>query len=51
MFAATKMREMVAITFLMRAAASTSETSINFYQKTWHNIPEGGQLHNNNLSP
>jgi hypothetical protein len=25
---------------LMMEAASTSETSVNFYQTTWHNIPE-----------
>jgi hypothetical protein len=26
-------------------AASTSETSVNFYQTTWHNNPEGSHLH------
>jgi hypothetical protein len=25
---------------LMMVAASTPETSVNFYQTTWHNIPE-----------
>jgi hypothetical protein len=26
-------------------AASTSETSVNFYQATWRNIPEDSHLH------
>jgi hypothetical protein len=30
---------------LMVEAASTSETSVNFYQTTWHNIPEDNHLH------
>jgi hypothetical protein len=30
---------------LMMEAASTSETSVNFYQITWHNNPEGSHLH------
>jgi hypothetical protein len=30
---------------LMMVAASTSETSINFYQTTWHNNPEDSHLH------
>jgi hypothetical protein len=32
---------------LMMEAASTSETSVNFYQTTQHNIPEDGHLRNN----
>jgi hypothetical protein len=30
---------------LIMEAASTSETSVNFYQTTWHNIPEDSHLH------
>jgi hypothetical protein len=30
---------------LMMEAASTSETSINFYQTTRYNIPENSYLH------
>jgi hypothetical protein len=30
---------------VMMVAVSTSETSVNFYQTTWHNIPEDTQLH------
>jgi hypothetical protein len=30
---------------LMMEAASTSETSVNFYQTTWHNNPEDSHLH------
>jgi hypothetical protein len=29
---------------LMMEAVSTSETSVNFYETTLRNIPEGGQL-------
>jgi hypothetical protein len=29
----------------MVEAASTSETSVNFYHTTWHNIPENNHLH------
>jgi hypothetical protein len=31
---------------LVKEAASTSETSVNFYQTTRRNIPEGGHLYN-----
>jgi hypothetical protein len=30
---------------LMMEAASTSETSVNFYQTTWHYNPEDSHLH------
>jgi hypothetical protein len=30
---------------LMMAAANTSETSVNFYQTTWHNNSEDSHLH------
>jgi hypothetical protein len=30
---------------LMVAAVSTSDMSVNFYQTTWHNIPEDSHLH------
>jgi hypothetical protein len=30
---------------LMMEAASTSETSVNFYQTTWRNNPEDSHLH------
>jgi hypothetical protein len=30
---------------LMIGAASTSETSVNFYQTTWRNSPKDSQLH------
>jgi hypothetical protein len=30
---------------LMMEEASTSETSVNFYETTAHNIPEGNHLH------
>jgi hypothetical protein len=30
---------------LMMEAASTSETSVNLYQTTWRNNPEGSHLH------
>jgi hypothetical protein len=33
-----------AITLIMEAA-STSETSVNFYQTVWRNIPEDSHLH------
>jgi hypothetical protein len=38
----------------MTEAASTSETSVNFYQTTWRNIPEDSYLHTRrreNLKP
>jgi hypothetical protein len=35
-----------AIIFLMMEAASTSETSVNFYQTTRRNNPEDSHLHN-----
>jgi hypothetical protein len=35
----------VSIIALMMEAASTSETSINFYQTTWRNISEDSHLH------
>jgi hypothetical protein len=31
-------------------AVKTSETSVNFYQSTRHDIPEGGHLHINDLT-
>jgi hypothetical protein len=34
------------ITTLMMEAASTSETSVNFYQTTWRFNPEDSHLHN-----
>jgi hypothetical protein len=30
---------------LMMEAENTSETFVNFYQTTWHNIPEDSHLH------
>jgi hypothetical protein len=33
---------------LMMEAVSTSETSVNFYETTWPDIPEDSLLHNNN---
>jgi hypothetical protein len=30
---------------LMMETASTSETSVNFYQTTWRNNPEDSHLH------
>jgi hypothetical protein len=30
---------------LMMEAGGTSETSVNFYETTWCNIPEGSHLH------
>jgi hypothetical protein len=33
------------IIVLMIEAVSTSETSVNFYQTTWRNIPEDSHLH------
>jgi hypothetical protein len=33
---------------LMMEAVSTSETLVNFYQTTWHNIPEGSHFHATN---
>jgi hypothetical protein len=30
---------------LMMEAVSTSETSVNFYETAWRNIPEDGNLH------
>jgi hypothetical protein len=30
---------------MMMEAASTSETSVNFYQTTWRNNPEDSHLH------
>jgi hypothetical protein len=38
---------LVEVYCLMMKAASTSETSVNFYQITWHNNPEVSHLHNN----
>jgi hypothetical protein len=35
---------------LMMEAASTSETSVNFYQTVRHNIPEDSHLHSNESS-
>jgi hypothetical protein len=32
---------------VMAKAASTSEMSLNFYQTTWHNIPEDSHVHLN----
>jgi hypothetical protein len=32
-------------TALMMEAVSTSETSVNFYQTTWRNIPEDSHLY------
>jgi hypothetical protein len=29
----------------MKEAVNTSETSVNFYQSKWRNIPEGSDLH------
>jgi hypothetical protein len=29
----------------MMAALSTSETTVNFYDSTWQNIPEGSHRH------
>jgi hypothetical protein len=43
-----------AIIALMMEVASTSETSVNFYQTTRSNNPEGTRLHNlrfENLTP
>jgi hypothetical protein len=37
-------RVMIIITLMMEAA-STSETSVNFYQTTWCNNPEDRHLH------
>jgi hypothetical protein len=34
---------------LMMEAASTSETSVNFYQTTWRNNPEDSHLHTRRL--
>jgi hypothetical protein len=34
----------IGLNALMMKAASTSETSENFYQTTQHNIPEDGHL-------
>jgi hypothetical protein len=31
---------------LMMEAESTSETSVNFYQTTWRNVPEDSHFHN-----
>jgi hypothetical protein len=36
---------MVEIIVLMMEAASTSETSVRFYQTTRYSIPEDGHLH------
>jgi hypothetical protein len=33
------------IVALMTEVKSTSETSVNFYQTTWRNIPEDSHLH------
>jgi hypothetical protein len=33
------------IIILMMEAVSTSETSVNFYQTTWRNIPEDSHLY------
>jgi hypothetical protein len=35
---------------VMMEAASSSETSVNFYQTTWRNIPEDSQLHTTQIS-
>jgi hypothetical protein len=35
----------VMIIALMMGAASASETSVNFYQTSWHNNPEDSHLH------
>jgi hypothetical protein len=35
---------------LMMEAASTSETSVNFYQTTWYSNPEDNHLHDNEPS-
>jgi hypothetical protein len=35
---------MMVLIILMREAASTSESSINFYQTTWHNNRENSHL-------
>jgi hypothetical protein len=35
----------LAVIALMMEAANTSETSVNFYQTTRHNIPEDSHLH------
>jgi hypothetical protein len=35
----------VSIRALTMDAASTFETSVNFYQTTWRNIPEDSHLH------
>jgi hypothetical protein len=32
------------LTALMTRASSTSEMSVNYYQTTWHNIPEDSHL-------
>jgi hypothetical protein len=36
-----------AIIALMMEAASTCETSVNFYQTIWRNNPEDSHLHGN----
>jgi hypothetical protein len=35
-----------AIIVMLMEAVSTSETSTNFYQTTWYNVPEDSDLHN-----
>jgi hypothetical protein len=30
---------------LMMAAVSISETSVNFYEPTWRNVPDGCRIH------
>jgi hypothetical protein len=42
---AANMKTNIAVIFLMAEALSTSETSVNLYQTTQHNIPEDSQLH------
>jgi hypothetical protein len=43
----TGMFRHVVLVALMMEAVSTSETSANFYQTTWRNIPEDSRLHTN----
>jgi hypothetical protein len=35
----------MAMIALMMKAVSTSKTSVNFYQTTWHNIPEDSHIY------
>jgi hypothetical protein len=43
--AASITRAMMMAIALMMEATSISETSVNFYQNTWHNNPENSHLH------